>query len=434
MATQMERGAAMSIDGIASAAGRPLAPVLAVPLRALREQLVEAAVSSVEARSSGGDADTVRLAARVLIDRWLRGGDLRDDERQRLRLAGARWADQGFALDDVQQTVRCAQDFAWDAAVRAAAELPPSRAVVEALGAGARDLAAAAHATGAALTAGCAQRAASTRVHGAAGVLSLLLQGSFGSDEQMIACAARAGVDLRAPCGFMLLVRAGKSTPLPPPRDVVQSLAVLLRAVDAGAGPRAGAATHATLVLPGVTASRWEEAVRLASGAAAAAGVAVLAGDPLVAPSAIHADYQAARGFLGVALRLPQRRPLVRLRDLRVHRLLSGVDAECRRRFVEEVAGSILGLGAAQRDRLLLTLEALRVHRHQVQAAAHALGVDPRTVRNRMAQIRRLTGLAADAEEMRLLPYLLELSETLSPGPRPEPGPAGWPGAPPARG
>ncbi len=149
--------------------------------------------------------------------------------------------------------------------------------------------------------------------------------------------------------------------------------------------------------------------------AAAATGVATALG-PTVPPAEARRSLEWARATLGLAARgaIPPGAPARASENLAALVVLG--DGDLAAAILERRLGALAGLGGADRERLLETLEAWLDHQRHTPAIAAALHVHPQTVRYRMRRLHELLGDGLDTPDGRFeLALALRARRGLSP-------------------
>ncbi|HVF76069.1 MAG TPA: helix-turn-helix domain-containing protein [Acidimicrobiales bacterium] len=163
---------------------------------------------------------------------------------------------------------------------------------------------------------------------------------------------------------------------------------------------------HMTIVLDAHDPNLVEHAAAVAH----SAGVLVAVPPAVDSLAGLRQAYLDARATLSLALRLGFEPGLVPWRSLASARLITLIDPQTARDFVDEILGPVLVLSRNRRERLLQALTATLWSEGRRTDAGARIGVHGKTVTLRLRDVERHTGLSILEHDSRLL---LELAVML---------------------
>jgi sugar diacid utilization regulator len=224
-----------------------------------------------------------------------------------------------------------------------------------------------------------------------------VLAGTFKTEEEICAQAARLGYDLRSPNGLIFF--AGPNSD---PQAFKRATSAFREAAPAAVEmPLARhPSPHVVFVVLSATEQTWPKATTAAREVVNKHQLIAIAASPASSPEALRGSYQAAGETLSLAMKVCGAGAFVRANDLLVFRIMQATDRQELNRLVEQTLGPILAFSGKSGTKLIDTVEAM--HRHPRTKAAKVLDVSIRTLNARWNRISELTGLRLEAPSDRL--------------------------------
>jgi len=344
-------------------------------------------------------ANFLRIAHTVL-DALIEARPFKSGELDAIRKIGARHAQQGLSTRAVQRSVGIARDLGWEFAFACTERLPVSTRS-RALARLARHTFHLSDEVLGALMKGHAQGRNQERTS----FFAQLLAGDPQTAHALSLLAPAFGIDLERPQGLFVVASTQG--------DCHAACKMARRVVDELGGcdvlKETSAKPHAGVVVEADDAEQWADQLRRAGEMLARSPTVAIAAGPLVGAEAIRRAYDDALAVLPITLCMERDGTIVTARELRLHRLLVGLDRQLEERFVDETVGPLLQLPGAVRDRLVRTLRALDMSGGRLVVAAKALGVSEQTVRNRLATVRSLVDPDVRPDELAVALRLVDV-------------------------
>jgi sugar diacid utilization regulator len=224
-----------------------------------------------------------------------------------------------------------------------------------------------------------------------------VLAGTFKTEEEICAQAARLGYDLRSPNGLIFF--AGPDSD---PQAFKRATSAFIEAVPAVVElPLARLPSpHVVFVVPSATEHTWPKATAAAKEVVAQHPFVALATSPVSAPGALRASYEGVKEMVSLAIKVCSPGAFVNAGDLIVFRIIQATDRQKLQHLIQQTLQPILGLTDKTKSALLDTIEAM--HLYNRTKAAKVLNVSLKTLNKRWNRISELTGLRLEASPDRL--------------------------------
>lgn len=358
----------------------------------IRQAILEEtpAYRALEGDEATAWATGVHRALGMFVEGGIAGRELTEVERTAMEAIGRARAEQGMPLDAISASIAVAARVVRDwALLRPADGTHDERRALTVFSE--RVTTFANRITSAALRAYVARKEelATSLEQARARLFDRLLGGRVQSQEAAVREGHELGCDLTIPWALVLLPAAGLHTP---DRLEVDALAAVAGSVIVPMGTTD--TPHAVLAVPvhqHDAGSEREAVVNVVH----KHNISVLWTGPSSGIDALPRAYRSARALVPYVDGLASPPAVVDVADHREAALLATVPHELRDGYVTDVLGGIEREPRPRARRLLRTLEVL-VQTESLKAAANALGVNVKTVRRRIEQVERLSGLRLD--------------------------------------
>lgn len=334
----------------------------------------------------------VQTALDMFVEGGIVGRELTDAERAAMEAIGRSRAEQGMPLDAIAASIAVAARVVRDWPLRMQADDGDRTSLTlfsERVTTFANKI------TSAALGAYVARKEelATSLEQARARLFDRLFSGRFESEAAAVREGDALGCDLTTAWAVVLVPSANDRT-----RDRLERDALGV-APGAVIVPMGTAATpHAVLIVPVPDEDRLQRVRVALENLVQMHDVSLLWVGPCVGSGALHRSYQSARALVPHLERLVTKPALTDLADYREAALLATVPEELREAYVAEVLGGIDREPRHRVRRLLRTVDVV-VRCDSLKAAAGALDINVKTVRRRLEQVERLTGLRLDRPE-----------------------------------
>lgn len=326
---------------------------------------------------------------------------LTDNERLRLHVTGSQRARHGLAPEDMVAAVDIAVAVGWRLTIGLLGTLGAEVRTVEAVSVEAFPLALAfADEVREALLFGFrsdGEEPVPAQVRAQASVIDRLLAGGA-DDEELFEAARTQSLDVRLPCGLLLVTAASPSTAAPL-RPAATAIARIPRLIE---GPGRHSATPPHVILLASAVDDWLPLLSAVGDVARARGVVAVGLDGPVPRLVDLADaYHGLAADLHLARRARRGGGLVPARTLALYRALAHIPPQERAELVTQTLGGVL----AKREKgetYLQAYEAWLEAECDFRAAGERLGDAEHTVRYRIGMVEKLSGIPAKSSEGRI--------------------------------
>lgn len=339
----------------------------------------------------------VRRHASIALTSLQEQRRLHPDELTAMRANGAARSQQNLPLEALIDAARIGIQTGMDWAAKIAADLPDhdgvAAAVLSEIHQGFLDVF---HDMTTVFRQGYVdnQATASARTTQRAEMFAEVLAGTYATEPEICALAARLGYDLNSPHGLVLFL-----SPAPGPQGferAASSFAAAMPAAVETGHPGPGS----VFVVPCASKDSWLKAVSAAEAVAQAHNLVALAGLAVSGPGPLAYSYRRICELASLALKVCGPRCVVSAQDLLVYQVIEAGGETVVAQLVDTVLGPVMALPDGPKKALLETIDAM--HHNYRGVAAKRLGVSTKTIDRRWARIQQLTGLSLDLPTDRL--------------------------------